>query len=416
MSGEARVVVEALRSGVPSREMAREVVLGRDGSIANVRRLLEAVEQDHPSRRPAYLYRANYGEGKTHLLYSLWGMAEERNWVVSFLTLSRETTLDRLYHIYPKLVAKTHVPGSRHPGCDRIVRQALGAPLDLAQARAVSELSPRVETVWENLTNANLKAEDYALLVGDIGGDFLKISDLKYVHRQTCGKPLKIGRSSLKEEVPHYFQLMDWLIRRAGFQGWLILFDEVELIGTLGKGARSRAYANMGRFLSGFLPHTVTVWAIAANFESDVLIRRNDREQCPAWLAGRPRDAAGVPWCTAAIDAVMGAAPLDPLSPAKMQALVAQILDLHQRAYQWQSPFDAASLYERVRRMIPTLDARLRTWVRLTITVLDIWFQYGEDPVVKFEELREAQLEEFQSEERDDDEASGTHIVREPLF
>ncbi|MDA8333906.1 MAG: DUF2791 family P-loop domain-containing protein [Peptococcaceae bacterium] len=424
MSGDTRVIIEGLRSGVPYLELAREVVLGREGSINNMQRLMEAVEQGRPPRVPAYFFRANYGQGKTHLLYSLRGMAQDRNWVVSLLTLSKETRLDRLDKIYPKLVAETYIPGSRQPGYEKIVSQALAAPFVLSEVREMG-LSPRVEAVLDNLASHNVKIEDYADLLADVRGAFLRVSDVRRIHRQTFGKPLKLGRSSVRDEINHYFKLMDWLIHRAGYQGWLILLDEVELIGKLGRGGRSRAYAGMGWFMTGVLPRTVTVWAVASNFESDVLVPRNDREECPAWLAGRPREEAGAAGCEAAIDSLLEAVLLDPLPQQKMQALIGQIAELHQQAYDWQCPFGATDLYERVTVLIRTWltrDAPLRTWVRVTITVLDIWFQYGEDPAVsRLEDLVDATLDEEVAdfgEEADDDtvKSTGPPIVRQPLF
>ncbi|HUW65891.1 MAG TPA: BREX system ATP-binding domain-containing protein [Spirochaetia bacterium] len=425
MAGDARVIIEGLRSGVPYLDSAGEVVFGREGSISNMQRLMEAVEQGRPPRLPAYFFRANYGQGKTHLLYSLRGMARERNWVVSLLTLSKETPLDRLDYVYPKLVSETYIPGSRQPGCEKIVSQALGASFVLSEALEM-ELSPRVMAVLDNLTGQNVKVEDYSGLLADVSGSFLRLSELKNIHRQNFGKALKLGRSSLREEVIHYFKLMDWLIRRAGYQGWLILFDEVELVGKLGRGGRSRAYANIGRFLSGFLPRTITVWAVASNFESDVVVPRNDREDCPAWLARRPKEEAGVQWCGAAVDSLLEAVLLDPLPPQKMQSLIGQVLALHQNAYDWQCPFGAPDLYERVMALIRTWltrDAPLRTWVRVTITVLDIWFQYGEEPTVKqIEDLLDADLAEDGPDSGEAaagieaDEAGQVAILRQPLF
>jgi len=417
---DARVVIEGLRSGVPYLELAREVVLGREGTINNLQRLMEAVEQGRPPRVPAYFYRANYGQGKTHLLYSFRGLAQERNWVVSLLTLSKETRLDRLDLIYPKVVAETYIPGKRQPGWARIVTQALEEPFVLSEVREAG-LSPRVEAVLDNLASPNVKIDDYTDLLADIRGTFLRLNDLKRIHRQTFGRPLKLERSVIRDEIPHYFRLMDWLIRRAGYEGWLILFDEAELIGTLGRGGRSRAYANMGRLLSGFLPHTLTVWALASNFEADVLDARRDGEECPAWLASRPKEEALVPWCEAALSALRQAVLLDPLPVPKLHALIGQILDLHQEAYGWQCPFGAAELGEKVTALVHnwlTRDAPVRTWVRVTITVLDIWFQYGEDPVVtRMEDLENAPLaEEAPLEEAGDDPEAGSPIVRRPLF
>ncbi|RIV22920.1 hypothetical protein D2Q93_08830 [Alicyclobacillaceae bacterium I2511] len=407
---EARMVIEGLRSGVPYRELAKTVAFGRGRYIEVVEHLLEGAAQGRHGKERYYLVRANYGEGKTHFLHSLWGRAEDRNFVVTMAAISRETPLDRLDYLYPKLMENTFVPGSSLAGLDAIVGRAFAEPGILAETRML-ELSPRVMTVVENIVAQN---EGYEELLADLSGSFLSLSDLKRVHRLNYGKPLKLERSSLRDEGMQYVRLLDYLIHKAGYAGWLILFDEVELIGKLGKGQRSRAYANIGQFLTANLEHTVTVWALAANFHADVLNARQDREVAPLWLQSRPKEAELAPLCVQGIDALMEAKRLNPLSEADIRELIAQMYLLHQEAYAWHAPFSAAELYEKVWKFSPLRDTKLRTWVRLTLTVLDVWFQYNCDPVIsQVDALLEANLEE------DDLGATMTEpplIVRSPLF
>jgi len=379
MSMNPKLVVEGLRSGVPYRDMAKAMALGRERNIDSVRKLLDQIEQDRSLKFPGYVLRASYGEGKTHLLHSLWGLAEARNWVVTCVSLSKETPLDRMDYLYPKIQENTYIPGSSQPGIASVVAQALEGQL-LAEARAL-ELSPRVMAVLDNLV---IHDEGFDELLADLGGEFLSNADLKRIYRSNLGRALQLPRSTMRDEAFEYMRLVDWLIKKAGYAGWLILFDEVELIGKLGRGARSQAYANMGHLLSGCLPRTLTIWALAANFHGDVLIGRRDREECTAWLAGRGRLAEQVPWCVAAIAALDESKLLDPLAGHEIQSLLVQILELHEQAYGWHAPFTGSDLYQQVRRFAPTQDTRLRTVVRLGLTILDIWMQYGEAPEIEY--------------------------------
>lgn len=390
MEEHTRFIVEGLRSGVPYREMAKAIAFGRERNIAAVARLLEQVEQRRPPKFPGYVLRAGYGEGKTHLLHSLWGFAESRNWVVSCVSISKETPLDRLDQLYPKMIENTYLPGSSQPGIASVVAQALEGQL-LAEARTL-DFSPRVMALLDSLV---IHEEGYDELVADLSGEFLSSPDLKRIYRANLGKALQLTRTSLRDEAFEYMRLVDWLIHKAGFGGWLILMDEVELIGKLGRGARSRAYASMGRMLSGSLPHTLSVWALASHYHGDVLIGRHDRQDCPAWLAARPKEAFQVVWAETALEALTESKLLEPLSVEDIQSLLRQILELHQAAYQWQAPFQADELYAQVRQFAPTQDTRLRTIVRLSLTILDIWNQYHEAPVIEYlNPLQEQSLEE----------------------
>ncbi|MHB1682321.1 MAG: BREX system ATP-binding domain-containing protein [Bacilli bacterium] len=391
MTGRAKFIVEGLRSGVPYRDLAKTVAFGRERYIDSVKRMMEGVEQGRAPKLPSLVLRANYGEGKTHLLHSLWGAGEDRNWVVSFVSLSKETPLDRLDYLYPKLMGNTYIPGSAQPGVAFIVARALENQLLLPEARTMG-MSSRIMAVLDALV---VHDEGYDELLADVAGDFLSMSDLKRIYRQNLGRAPQLTRSIMKDEAFEYMRLIDWLIQKAGFAGWLILVDEVELVGKSGKGARSQAYANMGRLIEGKLPHTLSVWALAANFLSDVLIRRNDREECPRWLSARQKEEERAPWSEAALDALLEAKLLDPLTVTQIKALVQQIHELHQEAYAWSAPFDGEDLYEQVRRFAPTQDTRLRTYVRLSLAILDVWYQHGEPPVIEYlDPLQDAALDE----------------------
>ena len=57
-----------------------------------------------------------YEGGKTHLLNTVFNMASENNMVVSYLSLNKETPIDKLYMLYPKLMVNTYLPRRLQPG------------------------------------------------------------------------------------------------------------------------------------------------------------------------------------------------------------------------------------------------------------------------------------------------------------
>lgn len=57
-----------------------------------------------------------YGEGKTHLLNTLFNLVHSNNMVVSYLSLSKETPMDKLYLVYQKLIGNTYLPKRQQPG------------------------------------------------------------------------------------------------------------------------------------------------------------------------------------------------------------------------------------------------------------------------------------------------------------
>ena len=193
--------------------------------------------------------------------------------------------------------------------------------------------------------------------------------------------------------------------------------DEVELIGKFGRGARARSYANLGSFLEGVGGHTISLWAVAGNFHTDVVVARNDSEQAPAWLSLRPKEASQAPLARLALEELATARPLDPPTSSQLRELVGRVWDLHQEAYQWQAPKSREDFYDVVKGHVGSLDARVRTWTRVALSVLDLWFQYGtQGGGVTTTQLQEVDLTEEDRIGEDALEDEGVGVNRRPLF
>lgn len=76
-------------------------------------RLDMACEQ---GRSNGMVISGKYGEGKTHLLNTVFNLAHSNNMVVSYLSLSKETPMDKLYLVYQKLIQNTYLPRRQQPG------------------------------------------------------------------------------------------------------------------------------------------------------------------------------------------------------------------------------------------------------------------------------------------------------------
>ena len=111
---EARHVIEALRSGVLSRAVGQYFSEARPRIVKEISNRLDAVCEHGKSG--GMVISGKYGEGKTHLLNTVFNLAHSDNMVVSYLSLSKETPMDKLYLVYQKLVQNTYLPMRRQPG------------------------------------------------------------------------------------------------------------------------------------------------------------------------------------------------------------------------------------------------------------------------------------------------------------
>ena len=99
---EARHMIEALRSGVPSRAVGQYFSEARPRIMKEISdRLDQVCEQGKAS---GMVICGKYGEGKTHLLNTVFSLAHSNGMVVSYLSLSKETPMDKLYLVYQKLI------------------------------------------------------------------------------------------------------------------------------------------------------------------------------------------------------------------------------------------------------------------------------------------------------------------------
>lgn len=394
---EAVRVIEALRSGISSRHLSAIFSYGREGLLEKIQRDLDAAARDERSR--VLVLKGDYGEGKTHLLNVIFNRAQEQNFAVSSVVLSKETPFDRLDRVYPKVVAGTYLPGAVEPGIEALLRDvrpgsAIGEEI-LTFAR--HELHSKVFYVLENYFETG-DMQDLHDLASDLAGYWLPVDQLKAVHKRNFGRSAKIERFRPKADVWDYFRLLAHLIKRRGCAGWVILFDEFELVGTLGIAARADAYTNLGRFLfpeeADSLVSTYVVFSVASRFWPDVLLRsrRPDIDEVPRRLVAR-----GEPHRADLVRRVMNtflqdAVSLDALPAGEVRRMLAAVRDLHAAAYGWEPEGDLDAILEATRH------ARLRTKIRYALEYLDLKYLYREEPLLQAGTPEELALNEAAAE------------------
>ena len=94
--------------------------------------------------------------------------------------------------------------------------------------------------------------EEQDLLYGDLMGTRLGMPELKRIHRACQAEPLPRFDTifGVKKHGSAYFGVMADVLNWYGYKGWVILIDEVELIGRLGKVGRLNAYQNLNWLLN----------------------------------------------------------------------------------------------------------------------------------------------------------------------
>lgn len=379
---EARHIIEALRSGIPSRAVGQYFSEARPRIMKEISDRLDMVcEQDKSS---GMIISGKYGEGKTHLLNTVFNLAHSNKMVVSYLSLSKETPMDKLYLVYQKMIQNTYLPKRQQPGfmheLEKISANSSVANEMLFYAAKQLE-TDKLYYLFRSYLNTEDSDEKF-LLQADLEGDFVANVPLKKIYRRIFNEPVKYNVNFAKtRHCRDYFAFMSHLFTQMGYHGWVILIDETELMGRLGKKARLNAYRNMADFL---LPDrcpesTFSIFALSSSYVEDVIDRKHEYDNLEAVYPDEQEPAKTV------LNLLEKAPQLVPLTRDEINEVLCKIQDFHGKAYEWTPNVSASSLVEATQ----SGGYLLRTKIRAAIEFLDQLYQYGKAGKTTINELGE---------------------------
>ncbi len=359
----ARRAVEALRCGVPSRDSVAALGSGQSEAEDRFTGLLDAVGTVHPSAHRGLLLGGGFGAGKSHLLEHFTHLALDRGFAVSRIVISKETPLHD-----PVKVLRAAVESALSPnGAIGAVAEA-AAGLDPGSPGYAELLrwafgGPRVQSGNDDFAEA---------IIRFWSGDRMAVADLRRAAKGAGEPRWTLGAVSVRELAIQRFRFLARLFVATGCEGWVLLFDEVELIGRYTLLQRGRSYAQLADWL---LPDPddpagplATVLAMTDDFDAAVLTDKNDRGIVPAKLRAKQQPQ----WDEIAAGAETG---------MRLKAL-------HGQAFDWQPPdvvglerLGATRMRQYVRAWINEWDlVRLDPDFQPDSEVAPISFTYDEQP------------------------------------
>ncbi len=360
-----RTAIEALRAGVPNRAAVTLLGSVEDAIEERFEAGLGLVRDG--KRAPGVLFAGGFGTGKSHLLAFLRELSLRQNFVTSHVTISKETPLSAPLLVFSAALRDTVVPGhaddalavaltelQRRPPALEALEAVISAPesgfvpifaaiLHLLRRQVPPDLVRRIETF--------------------LAGGKLPGTALRQALTQTGARGMfdlaRITETTLALQRERFVPL---LFRAAGFAGWCVLIDEVELIGRYSPLQRARAYAELARWLAlGAAPHLPGLFVAAGitdDFASEVINTRQDDEKLPERLRlkGTP-DLAEL--ALAAMRAIEAAPVLTPPADADLHRYVDVLRRSYGAAYDWPAPV----LPVGERRANRTMRHHVRGWI-----------------------------------------------------
>jgi hypothetical protein len=382
---DARRAIEALRAGVPNRAAIR--LLGttesqiRDRFLGNLdacRRLL-----DGGDAATGQVIAGGFGAGKSHLLGYLQELALGENFIVSWVAISKETPLSDPGKLYVSAMRSARVPKRIDDAMTAVLsklRPKGDAYQELSRWSESPEagLSPLFAALLHLLPHPSTGADRAQQIARFFAGGRLGFANIRQWLRELgAAKRFPFKTVTQSDLVRQRLRFVPRLIAAAGYGGWVLLLDEVELIGRYSVLQRGRSYAELARWLgldaAEKVPLTVTVAAITDDFTGAVIGTRRDDEQVPLKLMGKdePRTAERARLGMAALEKqVLLRSP----DAALLQTSLDRIRGLYSDAYGWNAPaLDIGEI---------TAAKSMRQHIKSWITSWDLERLYGIRPEI----------------------------------
>lgn len=303
----ARRAIEALRAGVPNRDAVRALSTSQHAAVSSFQELLDGVGVGVGVRRtgPAtrgMLVGGGFGSGKSHLLEHFAHLALEANFIVSKVVVSKETPLHD-----PTKMLRAAAESARAPHRQGAALPEIASTLDLESweyadhiqrlGSPASGLNQRFDTTLRLFTSLRHQDPDFAdLIVRFWAGDQMGLPELRRRLRET-GETARVEYDKInsRDLSLERFRFLSRLMAAAGYAGWVVLIDEVELIGRYSLLQRAKAYGEVARWTRGqpgeeSLP-LAAVLAISDDFDEAVLRDENDLQLIPERLRSRRKPA-----------------------------------------------------------------------------------------------------------------------------
>jgi hypothetical protein len=197
------------------------------------------------------------------------------------------------------------------------------------------------------------------------------------------------------------FKFTARLMRAAGYRGWVILIDEVELIGRYSRLQRARSYSELARWMGRVeidqYPGLTSVGAITDDFVPEVLEKKGDLDYVSPQLQARdtPEYRAIASRAETGMRIIQReSVPLERPDSAALNKTYETLKRIHSEAHRW-SPPDMPSA-------TPSVTRPMRSYVRRWINEWDLKRLYPGEPVQTVEtELRVDYTESPELEEQE---------------
>ena len=383
--------VEALRAGVPNRDVARYFPPHQNDVETRWNEALEKAGAGEVA--PGLLLEGDFGTGKSHWLERLEHLALENHWICSTVVLNKETPLWDLNKLLGAAALSASLGGRSGPALSEIAHtfHSDRAPgyRELFDWVHGPDRDPRLAlSLW--LFERTPDTEVRERVIAEWMGAPMLVGEIKSALRE-AGQSSPTIPKPRRDNALEKWEFLTRFFRAAGYGGWAVLLDEAEMISKYSLRQRGRSYAHLAQLLGAAktgVPGLVCAATITKDYAGQVLYgRKNDAVTIPAKMENTKDEDLAAPAIAGMRAIEKNGIDLRPPTRAQVDELFERTRQFYGEAYGWEAPnlenrreySGSTSLREHLRWWINAWDL-LRLYGHKGETIVDkVEFSYGED-------------------------------------
>ena len=300
---KSRRVIEGYRTGVPTNRAIELTGSGQTTLDNKFLNLMTNIRRGEAIEESGFFFFGDFGTGKSHVISSFKSDALKNNFVVSSisigpsLTFAKEEGLPLLAEIVESLETED---------CSENCLSSL--LFQLATNRPDNSLAELAE--WAGRRYSGESRIFFCSLAAQLQSLKYPSREFEWVHQFfTGGKNLYPFRMifggatvNLPVKGKRLFETVDFLselFKKLGKAGWILFFDEIELIRNYSYLQRSKTYDELARWLDGRSRSGIgAIGSFTAGFTNQVILdgfgSKNDAKNVPIWLKNSANDFSRV--------------------------------------------------------------------------------------------------------------------------
>ena len=247
-----RKIIEALRTGVPTREVIDLLTGGQLELESKFETLLKQKQQGVATDANGFVFFGGFGTGKSHVLEAFSKNALDKNFVVSRATISQNVKLGTPKDVLQSLLSNTQTLSHLEDGFERLLGDATAAGNNFSTLITWvqtevdrGQMSSGYVAFAQALSNTRYGTDIFELII-----EFLRGSTVTAELRRNFRDPSLIFPNKPGPRIRESVKFLTRLFISLGYAGWVVLFDELELIRLINQSAvRGRSYAELAHWM-----------------------------------------------------------------------------------------------------------------------------------------------------------------------